>query len=824
MKLRTRLYLWVSSLFIIFFVIAYFLEIYLVNSHLNESEKQLEQEIFKANEAKREELEEYLGIQIADMQGVVDALLYRIEEFSYLKSGFYPSEKNEKGKTWLSASTLILHNKWINYLQNTINGEVASLLTPSYQDLHPIEYYPINDDLYWVFIEDQNTSPYLALKLTLRDIAGLAPSFVDIDIGKFTDIYFLFDYSVIENFTEPPPLTIEGFNYSEADINTQKRQELSGLRQIVLEKIDKAKTTLQTMPLEQFASFTPDEFRDYIEKTYEKQATLEGHEESIPVSILEKGNKGVSQAIDQEFVRTFYKTRDRDDSIVLIWAYTTFLSTDLFGSDPLSKNAPAGIASILPGKKIGAALLSEGTFYTEPFFNDNQYDLNHASNLGGASIPSSIALIKYPEGNELFIGNTLSLTKNGQKSLLTLGMRTSDLLQKLSLASNQTVALVHENKVVNIFDSEGEQKQTSSFFDLPLSNMQDSKGIVEIDGEQYFFLQLQPYEDVDLHFYLFELKDKAFAFVTFIQNSVSDVIQQISWNMRIIAIVALICALGILELIARKISKPIATLARATKSISEGHYDQIELPKTSKSNKDEIAILCSSFSEMIQGLKDREKVKGVLNKVVSKEIAEEILNGKVSLGGEEKQASIIFADIRNFTELTEKMPPTDVIDLLNTCMTKISQVVDDFGGVIDKYIGDEAMALYGAPISHDDHAKQACLSALKMIDCIEEWNLERRKQNLPEVHIGIGICSGTVVAGNMGAENRLNYTVLGANVNLGARLCAQAKPKEILISKNTLEAPGVKDVIDYKQLEPISLKGFSQPVEAYMIIGKKHYG
>jgi len=233
-------------------------------------------------------------------------------------------------------------------------------------------------------------------------------------------------------------------------------------------------------------------------------------------------------------------------------------------------------------------------------------------------------------------------------------------------------------------------------------------------------------------------------------------------------------------------------------------------------------VLFDSFGNMIKGLKEKEKVKGILNKVVSPEIAEEISKGQVHLGGEEKKITVLFADIRNFTGMTSGMPPTEVVEMLNTCMTKISHVIDDFGGVIDKYVGDEVMALFGAPLEKEDSTLKAVQSGLKMVEVLQKWNEERERQGLQPVEMGIGIHTGVVLVGNMGAENRLNYTVIGSNVNLAARMCAIADRGEVLISKDTLEEIHVKEHIEVEELPPTELKGFEESVILYRVIREKN--
>lgn len=226
-------------------------------------------------------------------------------------------------------------------------------------------------------------------------------------------------------------------------------------------------------------------------------------------------------------------------------------------------------------------------------------------------------------------------------------------------------------------------------------------------------------------------------------------------------------------------------------------------------------------TEKTKAIEDYLKVKGILNKVVSEGIAQEALKGNIQLGGEEKNVTIFFADIRGFTEITEKMNPKEVIQLINQCMTKVSEKIDKHEGVIDKYIGDEVMALFGAPIEKKESAIHAIQSALDTIEELKRWNDERKQSSLPEIMMGIGIHTGNVVAGNMGTENRLNYTVLGANVNLASRICSEAKGMQVLISEAMLHAEGLEERFVCEKLQAIKLKGFTVPVNIYEVKGTK---
>lgn len=286
-----------------------------------------------------------------------------------------------------------------------------------------------------------------------------------------------------------------------------------------------------------------------------------------------------------------------------------------------------------------------------------------------------------------------------------------------------------------------------------------------------------------------------------------------------ISLIVLGIALLLFWSLIRSIVKPLHLLVEASYKIAEGKFEEIQLPP--KTGNDEVNQLSRSFEFMIEGLKEREKIRDVLDKVVSKDVAEEILSSKIQLGGEDRIATMLFSDIRGFTHMVEHMSPQKIIHFLNTYMTKMTRIAEGEGGVIDKYVGDEIMVLYGVPVVYQDHALRALSTAMIMMETLKKWNGERAAQREAPIEIGIGIHSGLVVAGNIGAIDRLNYTVVGANVNLCSRLCQAAAPMQILISEYTLKEPFVEDSFFVEKLDPITVKGFSEPVNIYTIVGFK---
>lgn len=266
------------------------------------------------------------------------------------------------------------------------------------------------------------------------------------------------------------------------------------------------------------------------------------------------------------------------------------------------------------------------------------------------------------------------------------------------------------------------------------------------------------------------------------------------------------------------IIKPVSQLAHSMEALSEGKYEEVRLPKMGI-RKDEIAQITHGLENLVTGLQEREKIRSVLNKVVSKDVAEKILKSNFDLGGEDCMVTMLFSDIRDFTTLTQDFSPQKTIGMLNLYMTRMSRIIENEGGIIDKYVGDEIMALFGAPIPHPQHALRAISTGMLMIETIKRINEERGQLGEPIFRMGIGIHTGIVVAGNMGAQNRLNYTVIGRNVNLAARLCQVAKPGQLIISESTLEEAGIKDSFLVTSLEPISLKGFTEKIKIYEVTG-----
>lgn len=198
--------------------------------------------------------------------------------------------------------------------------------------------------------------------------------------------------------------------------------------------------------------------------------------------------------------------------------------------------------------------------------------------------------------------------------------------------------------------------------------------------------------------------------------------------------------------LARSVSRPVHDLAKGARKIEEGDYAHRVVTK----QRDEIGTLATAFNNMSHGLAERDRVRSLLGKVVSPAIAAELMSKELVLGGEERTVTVLFSDIRDFTGISERVTPTEMLDLLNLYFTKMSDIVERHGGVVDKYVGDALMALFGAPVTRPREADAAMSAALEMCEALDELNREWHLQGRPPLQMGVGINTDVVIAGTWG--------------------------------------------------------------------------
>lgn len=223
-------------------------------------------------------------------------------------------------------------------------------------------------------------------------------------------------------------------------------------------------------------------------------------------------------------------------------------------------------------------------------------------------------------------------------------------------------------------------------------------------------------------------------------------------------------------------------------------------------------------------LTEEENVKYIrqtFSKFVSKDVVDELLKhpDNLALGGSKREITIFFSDVRGFTTISEQLGPEDLVKLLNEYLSAMTDIIIEYKGTIDKYMGDAIMAFWGAPVPLEDHAYYACVAALAQLDHLKVLQQKWAERNVPVIDIGIGLNSGPAVVGNMGSSHRMEYTCMGDTINLGSRLEGSNKmyTTNVIISEYTYEK--VKDRVVARELDLVRVKGKTQPVRIYELLG-----
>jgi adenylate cyclase len=196
----------------------------------------------------------------------------------------------------------------------------------------------------------------------------------------------------------------------------------------------------------------------------------------------------------------------------------------------------------------------------------------------------------------------------------------------------------------------------------------------------------------------------------------------------------------------------------------------------------------------------------------------------LALGGEERVLSVMFSDVADFSTISEKLTPTELVSLLNEYLTAMTDIVIRHGGIIDKYQGDCIMAEFGAPLPYEDHALRSCRAALEMIDELGKLRKKWEGEGKPQLHARVGINTGRMLVGNLGSSHFVDYTVMGDHVNLASRLEGANKPygTKLMVSEWTWEV--VKEEMYGRELDRIRVKGKDAPVKVYEVMGRREGG
>ncbi len=335
--------------------------------------------------------------------------------------------------------------------------------------------------------------------------------------------------------------------------------------------------------------------------------------------------------------------------------------------------------------------------------------------------------------------------------------------------------------------------------------VRDTTHIATLGGKQFVAIETALVETADG------------TMVATLQRSLDEALagyRQLRWQLLAVLLLSTLLAVAAAVVIARRVTRPVLRLASGAERISAGHYETIG----DIGARDELGALAASFDNMVRGLIERDKVRAMLGKVVSPAIAEELLSQAIDFDGQEQEVSVLFSDIRGFTTLCEGRAPSAILHMLNEYLSSASALIDQRAGVVDKYIGDAIMALFGAPLTAPDDPQRAVEAALAMVASLPALNEKFGRDGWPPLAIGIGIHTGIVVAGNIGSATRLNYTVLGDTVNLASRLEGLCKlyGVPVIVSESTMRRCSG---IAFRELDLVRVKGKREPVAIFAAVG-----
>jgi adenylate cyclase len=282
----------------------------------------------------------------------------------------------------------------------------------------------------------------------------------------------------------------------------------------------------------------------------------------------------------------------------------------------------------------------------------------------------------------------------------------------------------------------------------------------------------------------------------------------------VVAGASLLLSIAMALFVARTLVQPLRRLQMAMRHVEAGELDVTAEVTTT----DELGQLAMSFNRMVEGLRREALVRDLFGQYVTPELAEAAIERRSELDGRLVTCTVLFADIRDFTGIAEALPASRLIRILNEYFSLMSTIVVEEHGFVNKFGGDSLLAVFGTPLNPDpEHAACGVHAALRMQSVLAEFNREQEESWLPQIAIGIGIATGDVVAGNVGSETRLEYTVIGDAVNVASRLQAMTKDLEDPILADGETARAAPGVASFERVGEVAVRGKTRSVDVFAV-------
>ena len=326
------------------------------------------------------------------------------------------------------------------------------------------------------------------------------------------------------------------------------------------------------------------------------------------------------------------------------------------------------------------------------------------------------------------------------------------------------------------------------------------------DGERYI-LELRPLTDLNGLQWVIG--------VLIPEHDLAGHVQENTRDTALLCLLALLVAIGTAVSISRRITRPIGELADKARAIQDGDLEVA----FDDSSTDEIGALSRSMAEMVQGMRDRDLIRAAFGRYVTPELAGQLLEDpdSLALGGESRHVTVLMSDLRGFTLLSERLPPDEMVALLNRYLGAMTEVILAWRGTIVEFIGDAILVIFGAPFTDGDDVERAVRCAIDMQIAMTAFNEESLAAGQPSLDMGIGLNTGDVIAGNIGSERAAKYGAVGEAVNLTARIEGLTIRSQVLLSAATrLELP---DGFDLQGPRSVRVKGVSDALEVWEVLG-----
>lgn len=303
------------------------------------------------------------------------------------------------------------------------------------------------------------------------------------------------------------------------------------------------------------------------------------------------------------------------------------------------------------------------------------------------------------------------------------------------------------------------------------------------------------------------------------ENIILEPAREVRRQAFFIAGMVLSVALFLVFIFSLTISSPLEKLVELIELVSKGNFDVSATSQVRSVFKDEVGELAVAFDHMTEGLKERDKVKNLFSKFHGSSVTDDLMQGEVGLGGQRKDVVVFFSDIRGFTAFSEKRAPEEVVEMLNEYFAVMVRIINQNGGVVDKFIGDAIMAIWGAPKSSEDDTKKAVRACLQMREDLNALNEKRKERGQDPIMIGMGLHAGPAISGTIGSDERMEYTVIGNTVNTASRIEASTKAfgTDLLVTDDVLAKVGDEFKVEYAGSAEV--KGRSEALKMYKVRG-----